>query len=249
MSAIHQLNELSSEALDNIAREAEQLRKKWSNRLRLPFDRLSERYLRGDLSIHIHGRTKRDKLPLCFVFSHESAYAAELEPNGGDEYAQFPVFVRNVHIVNQPKGIAERVGSMIRLKALDSCENGRARNPFHFSIVTLQPVFLGTGIYFDGVDGVDREFDSDAMLLSKTGVGQFPNEMIQGRSKMVDNLSCEDAKTQGRITICMIPKYLEGFEVAIGERWVSAHHFDSRQGREQNSNFGFEITDCLLGPF
>jgi len=253
--------ELTGKRLDCIRRETVELLEKWDNRLKFPFDRLPERYIRGDLRVHLHVEYSRQgnlsNGNACLVYSHNAPQTRCFEVNAGRENdeRQFPVFIGSVHVVDTPKQSISRLDTLVRLQVIDTCKSERSvGDALYFSAIESRFVWVS-----DGVVIKDGELDVPTNLLdAPTGfIGQLPSEMIETGTKMVDDLSREDGKTQGnRILPLGFQEFrselLPRIALLIGEDWVYTGTYGEVEGGEvgeKRSNLQIQVVDTLIGPF
>lgn len=263
MSALCEIpasTELISERLDRIRCETEQLLKKHEERLRFPLAKLGERYVKGQLCLHVHfkraNRLHDSDSATCAVFHCAEGLATgvhkPLEQVLIDSH-QFPVFVELVQQVNLQERMVEEINSVVWLQTVNSCQRGEAGDALYFS--------TETGMFHFAVGFPDaflsRLADGKLDFVRKPSspfrIGKLPNEVVERRSKMVDNLASQDAKTRNLSTAYDdLTEYLKSLPVVICQDGLivgPSCSDDFGKPGEKLRNFDFEIADVLVGPF
>ncbi len=246
--------ELASERFNQIARETQQLREGWNNRLVFPFTKLLERYLGGHIAPHIHlahsdydGDTPRRNV--CLVFHHDVQRSGShnVGPRGCGNKDEFPVLIGYVHIMNQPQRVIERIATAVRLQTVNSCKGSGAGDGLYFSTKLGTFSFVHSAI--TRVDVKDGKFNPAPSGISSGWVGELPSQMIQRRSQVMDDFASKNAESQWDLLVGIIAKFLPSLTVLLSDGGVDAFKVNQRNGSEMNSDFPFQITDVLIGPF
>src|SRR5437016_2650158 len=130
-----------------------ELLEKWDNRLKFPFDRLPERYISANLSIHLHveysGHVNLPDGNTCLVYGHGAPEPGSFKTSarGTNNNCQFPVLISSIHVVNTPKRSIERFDTSVRLQTLDACQcRGSTDDALYLSAVTSRFVWVCGGI-------------------------------------------------------------------------------------------------------
>jgi hypothetical protein len=233
--------ELTNEQRDNISDGLGELRQRWNNRLVLPFTKLPERYLGGELRIHCHISSTRNvacKLCVLVDFPYHVSIKAQVESRINE--SQLPMLICSVHLMNDKKGIIERIRSFVRLQTLDQCF-GSFADSLYLSIVSGKFMFLSCDSL--GVFPVDRELNMDFIGDTQRLGRKLKGEMIERCSKMVNNFSSQNAKPERDFPV-------DVFTSELQERLIVVLYPD-RCGAivEPNVDFPIEIDDILIGPF
>lgn len=245
MSISEKRDELADDALDKMSQFMEQ----WNDQLTLDNLRLAERYLKGELELLVFFSLKgqRPAKDFCAILqkngfrphpyglSFPPSCNSQLSISGCHRY-QEAVLVDVVQFMDSPQVI---VPSFVRAAFLDELYCG-ARNPLYFGIRTgfqfLKEVVGSGSTLEDWITDVSRGHIS-------VSLNELPNEMIEGGSQIVKNISDEDRKSQGDLRAEMNPiDFLARFQIALGTDGIRTC-FDER------INPAFEIVDVFFGPF
>jgi hypothetical protein len=199
------LPEIEHEIHQNARDAARQLREEWDNRLILGVTDLRERYKNGRLSLHLHlSCAGLETGQFCAFFDRPGpngdwcalfdmdAPIHKIQLNipatdNGSSYEQQPMFVGIVEIRQNPEGIVlEIVPSMKRLQRLDECLG-----------VTGDALYYG---FSSGFITIPRPGNRKLGFLCGRGRtsccadDQLVNRVIQGRPKLVENFSDDEAE-------------------------------------------------------
>lgn len=235
--------EFVREDLNNAANILSEMRQSWDNRLIFPLSKLLERYLSGDLGILLKGicevRPNFGGLKFSLLVKHRelAEFRGQIQGECGEYHDQLSVLVDNVQLLDDPKGIIERLRtSVVRLKFFDDVPGGRTGDSLYFSLVSGN-VVLGDGFNFE-----DRKLNTPWSGLPDRRTGKLPDDMIESGSKMVDNFSSQNTETLGDFPLSVVVNSLmERLVVVIGDDLVIADF-------EEAGNFRFKILDTLIGP-
>ncbi len=264
MSALHHIDslELASERLDCVRRETEQIVERWDKRLRFPLTKLGERYVNGQLSVHIHygrpGGANDSHSSACAILHSVKPLATVADSSGkwlSHDINQFPVFVELVDNVNLQKRKVASVPSLVWLQTIDSCQRRDAGNALYFS--TKSGMFNFAVGLPDALLGrlANRELDLGGESLPAFGCRELPNEMVEGASKVMHNLSGDHAHSGNGNTCASkhslaqnveIPSIFIGYDyVSVGAKAES----DNWKRRKEFGHLAVELSDVLIGPF
>jgi hypothetical protein len=152
------------------------------------------------------------------------------------------MFVRDIHIVDDPKGMGIGAGekkggiTMVRLQRLDDL-SASVRDSVYLSLVFSNFVFR------HGLAQVDRKLNRSRLLGSLLSTGEFPRDVVQARTQVVNDFSNKNTEPPWDDSLCMrFNRFLDGFRVIIGDTWV-------RPIIKEDRDFSFKIQDVLVGPF
>ena len=239
MSTSFSLKE-SLELTDHDNNGVGKLLKAWDNRIVFPLSKLPERYLRKRLSVHLHGRLEiaQGCFGFCLEIIHERTerHRAGLNKYPWKDDHKLPMFIKFVHLMDNRKGIIERVGSLVRLKPLNNCLNP-AGESLYFSVVSGKFIFANRFL-------VENRKPNSRGIGTPLGLArQSPRNMIQTRSQVVDDLSAENVESEwdGPIQV-VVNNLLPHFAVLMRDDGVEALV-------EKDVDLPIEITDTLIGPF
>ncbi len=224
-----------------------QLNHRRNNRLKFPPREVGERYCRGDLGVVLHcsfefgiqGRVYYSVLVSHGVLRNDLHHdvSRDFKCGSGDTQDQLPVLVRDVHVVNYEQEALDRIGGVVRLKRVDQFENVGVCNSLYFSFVSLSSVFVDWARFEDG------EFDPCAMCPSVCLSGKLPCDVIKTGPQVVSNFSCENAESQGDLSLAVVLNSLsEKLRIILWEGGVFAFF-------EKPFDLSLKIEDVLLGPF
>lgn len=223
-----------------------QLLNAWNNKLTFPFSKLGERYLRKDLGLMLHCsldggdvlNRKRFALSILHNFldgSGSSGRKCEVRTSTNDD--QLAMLIESVHIVNDAEGIVQRVGpELVRLIVGDKLSHASFVHSLYLSFKTGQFVFVGD---------FAEDGKSERVFVQHFGrvVRENPNDVIQGRSQVVDDFSNQHAEPLRDDEVSMIVnRFLPSLVICIGENWIFA-------APKESEDFGVKVDDVLVGPF
>ncbi|MFZ1011501.1 MAG: hypothetical protein WAN65_31985 [Candidatus Sulfotelmatobacter sp.] len=155
----------------------------------------------------------------------------------GDDENKFSVLIKNVHLVNDEERRVDRVRSLVRLKVSNQIANGRFCDSLYFSFIS------GDCIFIDRLILEKREFNFAKGFSSVLLGRKFPYDVVQTGSKVVDDLTSEHTESGwNRALLVILNRLKEKLVVVLGQRGIFAFF-------EKSSDFRFEITDVLIGPF
>jgi hypothetical protein len=154
---------------------------------------------------------------------------------GADNDRQQSMLVGIVELLNDPQRIVRDgispICVSIGLKAFDDRQSAS-----------------GDSIYFPPLSGRYKFLLSEANRKRDIGIGcsmvlksERPDQMIQTRPQMVDNLSSQNRKSQGN-------DFGIGNEGALLRLMINVSSYRIGIRLDKGGNFGFEILDILVGP-
>lgn len=218
-----------------------QLNQALGDRLNFPPTKIRERYLRNKLSIGLKfdcdfsGRN----LGMCALvtFNDGSHGRREHPASGAVGQDEFSVLIDNIHVVEDRKGVINKVGGVVRLKPLYQVAPAGICDSLYFSFISGNLLFLDRLVVENG------KLDFDEMLEPRFRCGELPDQMIQTRPQMVDDLTRENAKSERNRELLMVLNSLkEQLTVVLGQDGVFAF-------LEKPGDFDIQITDVLVGPY
>jgi len=253
-------SELASEAFNRINREIEQILERWDDRLVFPPTKLAERYLRGHLDLHLHvsRRTDSSYNPWPEFPRHLDSNSISLcssrnvEAHDVDSQDEFPVLINSVQIVDEPERVPTRIGSVVRLQSLDSCQRTGTGNALYFSAVTANFSFCNTARLRPF--SKHGELNLGAGLCLHIGRGQLPCEVIEGGSEVVDDFTSKHTESRfDLVALDEVYEFVVSLPVFIGDDWLSCGYIhiqsDGRDGSQEIGNPTVQLLDVLVGPF
>jgi hypothetical protein len=235
-----------SESVNHSDQGVKQLLDAWNNKLTFPLSELGERYLRKDLCLvlycSLNGKDifnrKRFALTVCHDLLNDSGGAGgKREIRAGANNDQLTMLIESVHIVNDANWIIRSVGpEPVRLQIGNKFSHARFIHSLYLSLKTAQFFFVG--------DIANHWKPKDAFVQCSCGViRENPNDVIQGRPQMVDDLSNQNTEAFRDDEVSMIVnRFLPSLVICIGEDWVFAEP-------EELQDFGVKVDDVLVGPF
>ena len=244
---VPQESDFNREQINSAVHGIQELRKRWDDKLVLPVSELGKRYLRGDLRIILdcslgHGKIfgrKRFALTIFHDVANclRTSSCRERGIGTSRDDGEFSMLIESVHIVDDANRIVNSiVPSMVGLQTINQRDDITIRNSLYFSVVSGALVFRKRL-------AVDRELNGVLVVDSRLRTGKVPNEMIQARPEVMDNLSAENTETLGNTERSMIVNcFLPSLGIWVGDNWVFAV-------AEEFQNFVVEIEDILIGPF
>ncbi len=216
-----------------------QLRQSWDDRLDFPPTKIPERYTRlsSSVAIKMACDLRGVKFRMCpFIAfndrTHLDRHNQSSDPGADDK---FSVFIDNIEIVNDPKGVVKRVGGVMRLKPLDKSPRVRICDSCYFSFKKLSPVMIDGGCFKDG-----KFYLSDVLYGQNREV---PCNVIETRSQMVDEFPGQHSESWWDDTILMVGDSLKkSLSVVLWENGIVAF-------LKEPLDFGIEIEEVLFGPY
>jgi len=175
---------------------------------------------------------------LALVSFYDGAkLVGQLQCSNGREGEEFPVLVDPVEMVDEEKRTVERVRSLVRLKRFDQIQDPEIIDSLYFSSVR------GTTFFLDRLFHENREFDLPPVLFPIPCAGESPDNMIEARSQMVDDLSSQGAEAgwHGAVLL-VIDRLKENLAAVLGQDRMFAFF-------KEQQDFGVQITDVLFGPY
>lgn len=256
------------ESIEYARREGRKLIERWNNRLRLDDPRFVERYVEGNLLLHLHVVAGPDSEKLCAVLKRDDSSIPECcEARSHDPHS--PARNRAVRqwiargTVDPQRmkhdGTADDIqGAMLidSIKVVQPIEGGGLRALA--SLVRLQRLdeCLGSGgrsLYFSSTAGfifVRSLADWEAGIpIPSLPVrqNQLPDNMIKRASEIMDNLADQYAKPYGGIFLDETTDHSVEFSRGTIRIWLTRESIgiESQKGLD----FIVEVTDLLYGPF
>lgn len=238
--------DLSGEQFDNIIHRVQQVSQRWDNKLTFPITKLSERYLRGDINLNLEcslgsgdlGPGKRFSISITKYGQNvlDRSAGRKKQVRVGINNHEFPVLVESVHIVNDAQRVIDGViPSLVWLVPLNESENIGIRNALYFSVISSQFVFR---------QRLPKNGELNGVLVksSRFGTGKLPDDMIQARPQVMNDLSAENAKPLRDFEAAMIiNRFLPSLTIWLGDSWVLAF-------TKECDDFVVQINDTLIGP-
>lgn len=233
----------SIELCNNASDVARELRQSWDDRMDYPPTKIPKRHLRGDLAVLIElsfeFRSERFTCAASVTQKLPSKISVKsLNQARGADDDQFTVLVGNVHIVDDQQRIKNGIDSVIRLKFSDEFQGISASHSLYLSFVSGEFVFRGWPNFKDG------EFDVPEVRRGAVGViREFPDDVIQARSKMMNDFPGKGAESQRDSQRSMIIESLQN--VLVVELWNDG----ALAFLKESGHLRLKIDDVLVGPF
>lgn len=245
------------ELVDDAVNKTRQLMEKWKNRLTLDNLRLSERYLKGEITIFIFWNVRGADQPnnLCAVFQYgerpvrlpaDRSTEVDLEGHlghiaphidGGSNNAtdstssdkQEMMLVHNVKVVEFPE---IPIPTVVRLDRVDEAFRSRV-DSLYFSPIT--GFVFGRSI----VDGKARL----SSRRTPIGLDQLPREVVKSAPQVVDSVSGDQSETMGDRDSLLNPMdFFSSLGIVLDSESVRCL-IPKRLHRR------VEIVNVLVGPF
>jgi len=238
----------SIELQNNVSDMARELRESWDNRLDFPPTEIPKRYLRGDLGVLLQCSTNdrsvsggHFSLLIEHNFSGKFGHVTrdvEYDPCSRCDNREFAVFVEPVHIVDDSDGMTSSiVPSCVRLRVGDQLSDHSIPHSLYFSFVSGDCLFVRWPRLKHG------KFDYIGKLAPSIVTRKVPNDVVKGRSQMVNNFSRENAESQWNDSVSVIVnRFLPTLVIWIGKNWVLPFF-------NEGVDLGFQVDDVLVGPF
>lgn len=244
------------EKLDNLIHKIDELMQRWDDRLTLHGSVLSERYVEGKLSVHVHVRCFRpgnkaiefcaihertDQLgtaegKVAYVDTLPGGKAQTSAAQGAPDDIKHLVFVPIVERVEDLEGMrGEVIPSLVRLKPLD-CFHCRLARSLYFS--------PARGFVFISLPE-DRELGSSGSCLGRSAAVnyQLPSQVIKRGPQIVRQVPYDGAQAKRRIfRDPNLRDLLSCIRVGFSDNAI-------RVEIKELPNCHLELTEVLLGPF
>lgn len=249
------------EQLDKSLNKLDKLMQRWDERLTLDNLALAERYLKGELRIHVHLLWASEEF--CAIFERKLPVSGpdwdagrgnfggvDPQPTGGSASAdsaevdyevsvcaadgeQEFVFVRDVELMEPPK---RAVPSVVRFGGLDKVHR-RLRRSLYLSRRTGFKSIGGGGRALEhGKSGVGLDF-------FPFGTNQLADQKIEGGSKVVDGIADDGAPPERGLRRNLdLENALAGLRLVVGNDFIGF-------ALPEPFNQRFEVADVLFGPF
>jgi len=250
-----ELLEVQLEVGDDISNGPPKLPKRFDDRLKRVRARVNERYLLGDLAVHIHGGFPSIvKHRFCAVFVNFAEIIDRVSARNGYGFLarrvalstcdapnseQVVVLVGDVEGVNDSEGVTvSTIPGYVGLQPIDDCLNG-GTHALYRSAITLQSSFVaGCG----GIEGVDRE---TRLLARRAAIGEnkLPDRLVETGSEIMDTFSDKHAQS-GRNILAheWLNSILKNISIVAGDSTVNVLC-------HKGFDFAGKIDDVLFGPF
>jgi hypothetical protein len=170
--------------------------------LRFPPAKIAKRYLGDDLAIaleltfEINGRASRYAALVIHVPLPEVNVNLRGPGRGNDD--QFSMLVDNVEVVDSQEHRIRRVGATIWLKSLDEFANSSVCDPLYFSFILGEHVSQSWRFF------ENRKLNKPNILPPVIDTREMPDDVIEARSKMVNDLAGENTEAKRNRTLAMI---------------------------------------------
>lgn len=203
--------------------------------LRFRPTKVAKSYLRNELAVVLEiSSDSGDGKFLALISPPEFDW--KLNRASGLDDNQFPMLVHDVHVVDsQDKGLSG-VRSLVRLALFDQGTDSGIGDTLYFSFVLGEHVRRR---FFQ-----DGKFDKSPVFwgLPVSDIGKLPNEVIEARPQVVDDLARQDAESGRNVTTSMVFDCLRNhLLIVVTEERVFALI-------EKGRDFGLKISDVLAGP-
>lgn len=211
------------------------------DRLCFPIDKIPERYVRQNLSVVVKVLLQRGgvqrRIAARIVHIPHNLRPGNLEPSYARHDDKFPVFVHHVELMDYPKKGIFRDVSMVGLQSLDQIPDAGVGDSLYLSFVTGKHVRL-RGPLFENWELDKLRFFAGSMR----GTGKQPDDVIETRPVVMNNLSGQNGKTRRNGEMSVVLNLLqEKLSVVLAENWVFAF-------LKEPLNFRLQIEDTLFGP-
>lgn len=143
------------------------------------------------------------------------------------------MLIENVEVVDNPQGIVERIGGVMRLNSFNKRTGFEVCDSPYFSFKTFSPVFI---------EGLFKDWELDPSGILYRPDGEVPSNMIEARTQVVNNFTCERTESQWDDQILVVlncPE--EQLFIVLREDGIVAF-------LKEPFHFGVEIVDVLFGP-
>jgi hypothetical protein len=246
--------QIRDESVHSRVNEIRQLMQKWNDRLTLDNLRLSERYLKDGLEIHISFRTCRSASDFCAIFQYwnDPAGTGRSRAEHGDlsggppegevrrknnvvrflsvnGHEQSAVLVDVVKLVEFPE-IAS-ITTLVRLNSVHETYNLRANSLYHSSTV---------GFVF-GRSLANGEVRSSGNI--PIGFDQLPSQMVQTATQLAERFASNNRELLGDVGANFnVINDLASIRILLSSETI-------RFGIAESAKPAFQVRDVLIGPF
>lgn len=246
-----QQSELSAEAIQRIQDEVTELRELWENRFMGENPRFVERYIRGEVGVHVH--FVHGGVRLCARFEKDSSFdldtalvvnnARLLSAYRGDGCHQQSVFIGKVQFVDNVQGAVTQEPCVVWLQLLNQCFGAWANSLY----LSREFGFVIVGTYSDALFENGKcnialpETGNDRTATMSLPV-QLIDQNVERRAKVMQNFSRDYTDREGYV---LNRDYVNA--VILGLNIVFESNF-IRATLDELLNLNGEMLDVLVGP-
>lgn len=249
------------EALDKLA----ELRQRWEQRLTLDNLALAERYIKGELRILVHLRSRlatdlgRYPEEYCAIFERVLPVGGPNSDRHREILGDNQIGGQIGNIVERASGIqddapvsyADRYQELVLIRNVETMETPKRFIPslVRFGLLNQAHRIFGNSLYLSKVAGfkslgaLGNEKAGTIRNFLSVGADQFANQQVEGGSEIVDSVTGDGTPVRRRLARDLdLENQISGIRIVLGDDsiWFAL--------LEPSDQF-FETTDVLFGPF
>ncbi len=200
---------------------------------------INERYLRNELAVALEFLYEdRGHICKCIGFVEPLCEGErKLKCSARNDDSQFAVLVNDVQVMDSRQHEIHGIRStIVGLELLDKIPNLGIPDSLYFSFVLGKYVRLRWTLLQEG------KLNQPEVLPSVLRIREVPNDVIETRSEVVDNLAREDAKSRRNGSLSVILNCLQdNLLIVVDDDRVIAF-------LKKSCDLGLKVNDVLAGP-
>ena len=226
------------ESINSVSHIVEKNNQRWNSRFEFPLTKIPERYtgLQNSIALQVACQVSGIQFGICLLIRfNEGENLLREKPHPSVETEErFLMFIDNIELVDDRKGVVQRVGGFVGLHSFDQITNLGIRDPLYLSFKSGKFVFLNR------LFSAHRKINRHVVLLGAGG--EVPYDMVETGSQVMNDLPCQHTESWWNATVLMILKGLkENLVVVLWDSGIIAFI-------KEPLDLRVEIKDVLFGP-